>query len=258
MQFMSAAEARIAAYVIYQPNFLEGLENRPCSTIPGLAVLDGHPLVSGQVLPYSSGTVEIARALAIKHPTTCDDRTEEEIRSEGLCRDYYPFVSDLLALFKGGTHVRGVNLFIKKRRGNLELSKRQQELFLIEKTLYAESGIPTIKVCEDDVDVHVTNNLIRLAKLSRKPKGISDEQLANALLYMEERVFYSAPNTWETYLRENLGLLPHAVFRTFHYGVFHRHLKVDLREAVSMDRVHRREKINYAADFAARFLEPLQ
>jgi hypothetical protein len=36
MQFLSAAEARVAVHVIYQPNFIEGLENRPCSLIPGL------------------------------------------------------------------------------------------------------------------------------------------------------------------------------------------------------------------------------
>lgn len=258
MQFMSAVEARVAVHVIYQPNFVEGLENRPCSLVPGIAILDGHPLAKDKILPFSSGTVEIANVLGIRHPVTSDDRPNAEIELEGKCRDYFPLVSDLLALLREGNDVRVVNLFIKKRQANLWLSTRKNELFLIERALYAESRIPTVKICEDDLDPSVTNNLMRLAKIARRPKDISDEQLAQILLYMEERVFHSAPNTWETYLRENHGLLPQAIFRIFHYGVFHRHLKVDLKEAIAMDRVHRNERINYAADFAARFLEPMR
>jgi hypothetical protein len=257
MQFLSAVEARVAVHVLYQPNFVEGLENRPCCPVPGVAVLDGHPLCAGKNLPYSSGTVEIARALGIAHPTTCDDRPCAEIELEGRCRDYFPLTSDLVVILKDGHGIRAVNLFTKKRAKNLILNTRDGELFLIQKTLYAESHIPTVKMCEDYLDVFVTNNLMRLAKMARRPKDVSDEQLAKALLYMDERLFYSAPNTWETFLRENLGLAPEAIFRIFHYGVFHRHLKVDLKEAVAMNRVHRPERINYAANFASRFLEPM-
>lgn len=258
MHFASAAEARIAVYVMYQPTFLEGLENRPCALVPGIAVLDGHPLLAGKTLPYSSGTVEISRALGLAHPVTSDDRIDEERTRVGIQPDYYPFVSDLLALLKDGDSLRAVNLFIKKRKADLNLSRRKQELLLIERSLYAESFIPTVKICEEDVDETVTNNLVRLAKIARRAERIPDHRLSQALLYMEERIFYSAPNTWETELRESQGLLPDEVFNIFHYGIFRRHLKVDLKEAVAMDRVHRREKTNYAADFAARFLEPMQ
>lgn len=257
MHFPSAAEARVAVHIIYQPNFVEGLENRPCATIPGIAILDGHPLLAGKALPYSSGTVEIARALGISHPTTCDDRTAEEIQREGKQKDYFPFVSDFLSLLGEGNGVRGINVYVKKRKADLHLDPRKQDLLLIERTLYAESRIPTVQIAEEDLDKQVTNNLVRLAKIARRPEDVTNDQFAQALLYMEERIFHSAPNTWETYLRENLGLLPRAVFRIFHYGVFHRHLKVDLKEAVAMDRIHRREKTNYAAEFAARFLEPM-
>jgi hypothetical protein len=258
MHFMSAAEARVAVYVIYQPNFLEGLENRPCLTIPGIPILDGHPLARGKTLPYSSGTIEIARSLGFKHPVTSDDRCEDRIRNEGPQRDFFPLITDLLALLKDQSGIRAVNLFIKKSQKDLELSKRGNELYMIERALHVESHIPTVKICEQQLDPIVTNNLVRLAKIARRPKEVSEYQLAHALLYMEERIFYSAPNTWETCLRENLGLLPETIFRIFHYGVFQRHLKVDLKEAVAMDRVHRQERFNYAADFAARFLEPLQ
>jgi hypothetical protein len=256
MHFLSAAEMRVAVWSAYQPNFLEGLENRPCSPIPGIPILDGHPLLNGRMLPYSSGTVEIAKALGIKHPMTCNDRTPADFALEGPHRDYYPFLSDLVVLLREGSGLRAVNLFIKKRKKDLLLTKRKSDLLMVERTLYAESRIPTVKICEEDLNNTVTNNLVRLAKKARKPKSVSDEQLAKALLYMEERIFYSAPNTWSTYLRENHGLLHEAVFNIFHYGVFHRHLKVDLTEAVAMDRVHRRERVNYAADFSARFLEP--
>ena len=188
MHFMSAAQARVAAHIIYQPNFIEGLENRPCSPISGVAILDGHPLVHGQTLPFSSGSVEISRMLGFKHPATCDDRSEQEIERDGPHRDFFPLTSDLLALFADSGTVRAVNLFICKREKDLALRKRKNELFLIERTLYAESRIPTVKISEECLDPIVTNNLMRLAKKARKPKDVSDFQLAQSLLFMEERL----------------------------------------------------------------------
>lgn len=257
MHFMSAAAMRVAVHVVYQPDFIEGLENRPCCPVPGLAVLEGHPLLIGQHLPSSSGTVLIADALGVHHPMTTDNRSEEQ-NSNSPKRDFYPLLMSLLGIFKHGETIRAVNLFIRKSASDLALGVRESQCFNIERRYGAEANIPTVKISEDDLHPVATNNLTRLCKMGRKPANVSEEQLAKSLVYMEDRLFISAPNTWKVDLREQLGLLDDSVFRIFHYGVFHRHLKVDLHEAVAMDRIHRRERVNVAADFASRFLEPMR
>lgn len=255
MHFLSAAEARVAAWVIYQPDFIEGLENRPCMPIPGIAVLDGHPLLQGQTLPNSSGTVELSRRLGIFHPMVDDDRNIT--RRNEHAADFFPIVSDLLCLLRDGQTLRGVNLFVKKHRSDLNLDTDKAALFQLNEAYYAEAKIPTVKVCEDDLDPVVTNNLVRVIKLGVPPKTISNDVLGQTLNYMRERVFYSAPVTWETELYEMFGLLHESVFRIFHYGVLRRYLKVDLQRAVAMDKVHQPERRNFAAEFADRFLEKM-
>jgi hypothetical protein len=255
MHFLSAAEARVAAWLIYQPSFIEGLENRPCMPISGIAVLDGYPLLHGQYLPKSSGTAVLAQALGIKHPMAVDDRPCEEKKRDGPISDLFPLTSDFLALLIDGSTVRAVNLFIKKYRCNLNLDRRHEELFRLERAYYAEANIPTVKISEEDLDTVVTNNLVRALKLGILPKNLLPDQVAEALLYMQDRIFKSAPISWCGFLYETLGLTYQESFRVFHYGVLRRYLKVDLHEAIAMDRVHRPERRNYAADFAARFLE---
>lgn len=257
LQPVSAAEMRVGVWVVYQPSFLEALENRPCMLVPGVPILDGYPLLQGKPLPYSSGTVELAKLLGIKHPMTSDDRPLEQ-RLAGPVRDFYPLVSDLLALLNDAYGVRAVHLFIKKTPGELELTGRAAELFRLEQAYYAEGEIPTVKICEKELDATVTDNLVRLVKIAHRGIAIPTAMMAEALLYMQERVFFSSPRSWLPFFQRNFGLLHEDVFTIFHYGVFHRHLKVDLTEAVAFDRVHRPERVNYAANFAERFLEPMR
>lgn len=256
MHFVSAAEARVAAWVAHQPDFLDGLENRPCMPIPDIAVLDGYPLLHGKSLPKSSGTAVLAQALGIRHPMTIDDRSPEQKKtSSAPSPDFFPLISDLLVLLKDGSTVRAVNLFVKKYRSSLNLDRRHEELFRLERAYYAEANIPTVKICEEDLDSTVTNNLFRAVKLGVLPNSLSPNQVAQALLYMQDRIFESAPISWNEFLYETFGLSYQETFRIFHYGVLRRYLKVDLREAIAMDKVHLPERRNYAADFAARFLE---
>lgn len=255
MHFISAAEARVAAWLVHQPDFIEGLENRPCMPIPGIPVLDAHPLLRGECLPKSSGTAKLAQELGIKHPMVIDDRSPEEREREGPICDFFPLSSDLLALLKDGSTVRAVNLFVKKNQSSLNLDRRHEELFRLERAYYAEANIPTVKISEEDLDPIVTNNLVRAMKLGVLPKNLSPDLVGQALLYMQDHIFDSAPILWERSLYEALGLTYQEIFRVFHYGVLRRYLKVDLREAIAMDKVHRPERRNYAADFAARFLE---
>lgn len=254
LHFMSAAEARIAAWVIYQPNFIEILENRPCMPIPGIAILDGHPLLVGKTLPYSSGTIEVARRLKIKHQVTKDDRPVTERKSCPRPPDAYPMTSDVLGIFGSSASIRAVHLFVKKTEKDLDLQGRDKDNFSVIRAYYAEANIPTVKICEEYLDRFVTNNLMRILKLGVLPANLSHEQIADALLFMQERIFTSAPVTWSTTLREELGLSFSEVFRIFHYGVLRRYLKPDLQEAVAMDRIHRMERCNFAAHFADRFL----
>jgi len=257
MHFMSAAEARIAAWVAYQPDFVEGLENRPCVPIPGLPVLDGHPLLAGKPLPSSSGTVELAKRLGIRHPTTVNTVKAHGGTAPVHRVDFYPLTSDLVGIFKSSDGVRAVNLFIKKTAYDLVLDSRHQDLFRIEQAYYAEAGVPTVKVCESELDPVVTNNLVRLIKLGRPSGNLSHSTIGHVLRFMEQRVFESAPASWSNALLEKFGLSTQEGFAIFHYGVFRRYLRVDLTEAVAMDRVHRPERVNFAANFASRFLEPL-
>lgn len=258
MQFLSAAEMRIAAWVIYQPEYIEALENRPCLPIPGFPILDGHPLLDRQELPGSSGTAEIARRIGIRHPMTTANRDICKDPGSRRSIDFFPLISDLLAIFKFGPSIRAVNLFVKKRLADLELGGRHADLYRLESAYYAEGSIPTYKISEEQLDPLVTNNLVRVIKLGVLPNDVSVDRINEVINYMESRLYSSAPVSWCGDLQESMGLPFHTIFRIFHYGVLRRRLKVNLREAVAMDRIHRPETINYARDFASRFLEPLR
>lgn len=252
----SAAEAAVMCWVMYQPDFLEALENRPCCPVPGLPILSGHPLAISADLKPSSGTAAIAEIIGVKHPKTVDDvwqqRGEDRPR-----RDYYPLVSDLLAIFHGSFGIRAVNLFVKKTAKEFELLERSKDLFELEASYYAEADIPTFKVSPDQLHPIVTTNLLVCATRARRPAGVNIEQLQHALSFMKNRIYSSAPVSWERELWERLGLIPETQEWIFHYGVFHRHLRVDLGKILARDMVHKPERVNYAADFAARFLQPL-
>lgn len=107
MHFLSAAEMRVAVWVIYQPAFIECLENRPCLPIPGFPVLDGHPQLYGKELNPSSGTGELARRLGIRHPMTSIARTKKSNSNLKQEADYFPIISDLLCLLKSENAVHG-------------------------------------------------------------------------------------------------------------------------------------------------------
>lgn len=252
----SAAEAVVMCWVAYQPEFIEALENRPCCPVPGLPILFGHPLADPANLKPSSGTAALAEQIGIKHPATNDDvwRTRGE---QGPRRDFYPLVSDLLAIFRTTPGIRAVNLFVKKTAKELELSGRARELYWLEAAYYAEASIPTVKVSPDQLHPIVSTNLSICFTRARMPSSINRRQLQQALLYMEDRIFSSAPVSWERDLWERLGLLPEIQEWIFHYGVFHRRLRIDLSYGLARDTIHKPERVNYAAEFAARFLQPL-
>lgn len=252
----SAAEAAVMCWVAYQPDFIEALENRPCCPVPGLPILMGHPLANTANLTPSSGTAALAQQIGIKHPQISDDVWKAR-GEKGPRRDYYPLVSDLLGIFRSTSGIRAVNLFIKKTVKDLELPNRAKELYWLESAYYAEAGIPTTKISPDQLHPVVSANLSICMTRARPPENVNAKQLRQALLYMEEQVFSSAPVSWETVLWERLGLLPEAQEWIFHYGVFHRRLRVDLSRALARDTIHRPERVNYAADFSARFLGPL-
>jgi hypothetical protein len=231
MHFLSAAEMRVAVWVIYQPAFIECLENRPCMPIPGYPVLDGHPQLRGKTLNSSSGTVELARCLGIKHPMACREMHPKSTNDCKQDADYFPIVSDLLCLLKSETSLRAVNLFIKKRLHDFELDPRHSDLFRLERAYYLEADIPTKQICEEQLHPIVTNNLVRLVKLGMPPADLTNEQIALVLDFMQERIYRSAPVTWVPLLYEKFGLSFQSVFRIFHYGVLRRYLKIDLQKS---------------------------
>jgi hypothetical protein len=249
----SGAEATVMCWVVYQPGFVEALENRPCCPVPGLPILYGHPLATPENLKPSSGTAALAEQMGIAHPRTSDDVWKAR-GEKGPRRDYYPLISDLLGIFRRPSGIWAANLFIKKTIKDLELSDRHRKLYWLEAAYYAEGGIPTIKISPDMLHPIVSANLSLCITRARPPSDVNTKQLKQALFYMEENLFSSAPVSWERALWERLGLLPEIQEWIFHYGIFHRHLRVDLARPVARDLVHRPERTNFAADFAARFL----
>ncbi|HJW56063.1 MAG TPA: hypothetical protein VJ577_12380 [Burkholderiaceae bacterium] len=135
-------------------------------------------IIAGECLPKSSGTATLALELGIKHPIVIDDRPRDEKERDGPIADFFPLISDLLALLKDGLTVRAVNLSIKKYRTSLNLDQHHEELFRLERAYYAEAKIPTVTICEEDLDPIVTNNLVRAMKLGVLPTILSQEQVA--------------------------------------------------------------------------------
>lgn len=163
----------------------------------------------------------------------------------------------MLAILRSERGVRAVNLFIKKTVNELELGGRSKDLYWLEATYYAEAEIPTVKISPDQLHPIVSANLAICVTRARPPLDVSPKQLSLALTYMEDKIFTSAPVSWERDLWERFGLLPQFQEWIFHYGVFHRRLKVDLTTTLARDTIHKPEKVNHAAEFSGRFLQSL-
>jgi hypothetical protein len=154
--------------------------------------LHEHPRARGLTLPETRGTLAIADEMGFLdlHPVAVADRNKGEEPVPGCWfGDYLVFCQE------DGSPARCVNISVKEDRADFEvdpiritvktnLTQARRETWvrhLVEERLYAEWGIPTVRVASNELPAPLVHNLERLLPMMARRHRLTPEEVDTVL-----------------------------------------------------------------------------
>lgn len=240
---MSKAEQITAILLQYLPDIFEIHEQKLLPTWP-----EEHPLADyyrklGQQVPMTRGTVAISEALGClnRHPVIYIEGDPVPYNYIG---DFLAFSTDDLGPFCINVSVKNnIEAFYKKHgqilnRGSKATSRNLNEInrHAIEKLLYEDWGIRTIRFAADCIDRQLTYNLTHLFKWHARPVVVGDEAKSEIIRRLkkclEERV---APSQVSGEVCKETNVSEYTFKAIFFQSIWLRKLKPDLYRSIQFD-----------------------
>lgn len=190
--------------------------------------LYGHPRLDRKPVPYSRGTLAIARDLGIEHG-----------RTPGWSGGVYVATTDLMITLVESDQLRSVAIAVKPKdivNGSREAPQRIKERLILEMAYAKELGIRWLLLSDEEVPNDLRKNLNRAlpaSQLSLKdfpPALIADfcEAVASRLSGRENVGEAIEACSTEFHLEK------HKALALFSHGIWHRSIPIDLRHDIVM------------------------
>lgn len=190
--------------------------------------LYGHPRLERKPVPYSRGTLAIARDLGIEHG-----------RTPGWAGGVYVATTDLMLTVLDGDQPRAVAIAVKPKdivNGGREAPQRMKERLVLEMAYARELDIRWLLLSDEEVTYALRNNLKRALSASR----LSNKDFPTALI-----ADFCEAVAGRLSGQENVGgaikacstefqLEEHKALALFSHGIWHRRIPIDLRHDIVM------------------------
>lgn len=199
-----------------------------------------HPAAAGLVLPTIAGTLNVASDLGYLkyHPTVLDDERR---------RVPYAWVGDCMLLPRDEAGPYCVNLTVKdspedfdhpicRRRRRTEPSERSIARHKIEQKVYADAGIPTVRVVSADLHPSVIGNLWQMLTWQHREVSMpSGEKWEVIQAFKDAAKRAERPLDVMVVLRKEHRTSLDVLKSIFYQAVWTRELTLDLYQPVNMD-----------------------
>lgn len=214
---LSAGELSLVRVLLYL-GVADLREQFPCWPWPFYHPLYQHPNFSPSPIPWSSGTLEIARRIGVSHP-----------RYPGTSLFHVPTI-DVLATVQGNPHYRAVAFSVKPDPSEKSLSEWDAAKLAIQKTYCEELEIPWHLISGDDIPNSLSENLKVLLPYSI-PKPELDDALKKFSDLLTPKLLDGEPiSVCIATATTKLGMTNELGHELFHRGLWFKSLPIDLRE----------------------------
>lgn len=251
VHLLSQPEVAVALIALYNPTLFDVHEQRMLCTEPSEHPLRNHPKYGNPGLQPLRGTVAVADDLKLLrwHPSFYQLATASS--AERLVP--FPLVGDFLFFLRDETGAYCKNGTVKKNAG--DFARRRLRLFhrpqrndssdgdesaiarhKIEEHYYADAGIKTVRITEDDIVPDVFFNLRELFLWHARPIDVVDDVRARVVTQFSTAVGTSALacEVVDKAARD-FDLTRHTAHTILKQAIWQREIRVDLYQPLLMD-----------------------
>lgn len=247
---LSSVERAILMVCLYNDRIWEIHDQRMLPALPRPHPLAGHPKADGLVLSPMRGTLEIAENLGVLpfHPIV---HVPADGGLPGFTDVPFPWVGDFLLFLDDDEGPYCVNLTIKAhpddfahaevagpqrvRQANISREKAMAR-HAVEQQVYADAGIRTVRLTQEDYDAEVVATLTQLHLWHRRKASFDADQRRTILDNFQAALANGIPLLEVLYtLSTRYGWNADALKVAFFQAVWQRELRVDLYSPIFID-----------------------
>lgn len=265
IQTFSTWERKVVHVLLYCTWLVDLLEQRMLPYLPAPHPLQEHPAMRSQPLPRFRGTLAVADELGALnfHPTVNITRPGAEAEEAP-----YPYLGDLLAVFKDERGLFCVNISVKESAEDFEMPsvgvkaatdmKRaaiaERLRHQIEAALYRDVGIPTIQVAGDELHKVMVANLEQIYGWMKREHPFDEPERQDILRRFREALLAQmAPLEVIHHLIVERSYSAEHVKAVMYQAIWRRELRVDLYQFFFTDRPMVRERRDVLVEHASWF-----
>jgi hypothetical protein len=225
--FLSGNEANLATWLLWL-GVSDLREQFPLWPHAHVHPVYGHPLANHHALPWSRGTLEIARNLGIRHGTFVGTRIPYVATTDFMLTIIDRGAARLIAVAAKPAGI--VN-------GTVKVSLRAKERLLLEKEYSRELGIPWQVMSDEKISPALRENLEFSLKASKLPDAISGTLLRDFCGQLVDRLRHGETiEAARSKAKQACSLAATTADGLFYYGLWTRAIPIDLREKLVMSR----------------------